>query len=137
MSPRGIISSFVGAIVKVDGRRSETFGDRSRKLRYPDQVKVCSRCIGNKFLRTDFYLCKGTYRSECKACTIKRNTKNQRDSKIWRSRILDPEKQRKYSLAYYAKNKDKFAGYRRKFREKNPNYNTNYGRRKRNEKSEK
>lgn len=120
-----------------DGRRSETFGDRSRQLRDPDQMKVCSRCMSKKLLRTDFYMCEGIYRSECKACTIKRNTKNQRASKIWKNRLFDPKKQRKYQLAYYAKNKEKFAEYRRRFREKHPNYNTNYGRRKRDEEGKK
>jgi len=95
---------------------------RSRKLMDPDQVKICSRCMAKKPLRTDFYFCRGTYRSECKVCTIKRNVVIQRDTQAWKKRLYDADKRNAYAVEYYSKNKAKFAEYRKRFKEKHPNY---------------
>ena len=111
------------------------YGDRSRILKSPDQQKVCSLCLASKFLRTDFYMCKGYYRSECKQCTISKNGVRQRESEVWKNRCLDPEKAKEYRLRYYSQNKGKFAEYRRKFKEKHPHYYRDRARRKIYEKS--
>ncbi len=95
---------------------------RSRKLMDPHQLKICSRCMAKKMLRTDFYLCRGQYRSECKVCTIKQNVVNQRDTQAWKKRLIDTDDRRSYQLEYYQKNKAKFAEYRKRFKEKHPNY---------------
>ncbi len=78
--------------------------------------------MAKKMLRTDFYLCQGNYRSECKSCTIRRNVANQRDTQAWKNRLYDSDKNKSYMVEYYAKNKAKFAEYRKRFKEKHPNY---------------
>jgi len=85
----------------------------------------------------DFYMCQGKYRSECKACTIKKNVKHQKKTKAWKHRYLDNEEKRSYMVEYYAKNKDKFAEYRRKFKERYPNYYKEYNQRRKMEKLQK
>lgn len=86
--------------------------------------KSCTVCGEYKEL-SFFYLCGETYRSDCKVCTIRRNTEYSKRTVKQKS----PESQkakRAYYRLYYAKNKMKFYAYRKKFLEKNPGYNQQY-----------
>ena len=87
-----------------------------------ENLKRCSKCHQYKDESKDFYVCLGTIRGECKKCTVKRNVSYQKKNKSWRNRFVDEERQRSYMVDYYAKNKEKFAEYKRKFKEKNPDY---------------
>jgi hypothetical protein len=100
-------------------------------------TKKCSKCHKSKIIHMDFYMCQGSYRSECKMCTIKKNVAHQKKTKSWRHRFVDSDEKRLYSVDYYAKNKDKFAEYRRKFKERYPNYHKEYNQRRKMEKLEK
>lgn len=84
--------------------------------------KKCSRCKHIKDQLIDFYMCNGKWRSECKACTVKRNVNYQRKKRTWETREVDLEQRRAYMLSYYAKNKNKFAHYRQTFKQRNPDY---------------
>lgn len=95
--------------------------------------KICSKCNCAKVSETDFYMCQGKMRSECKACTIKKNVRYQKQTKSWMHRFIDDEQQRSYMVDYYAKNKEKFAEYRRKFKERYPEYHKEYARKRKNE----
>lgn len=79
-------------------------------------------------------MCQGKYRAACKMCTIKRNIQYQKRHQTWKNRIVNLEHQRKYMVDYYAKNKDKFAQYRKTFKEKFPAYHREYARKKKNNK---
>lgn len=92
------------------------------------EFKICSRCNAAKRSATDFYLCQGKSRSECKSCTIKKNVKYQRKVKAWKNRFVDNDTHRSYMVEYYAKNREKFAAYREKFRKKYPDYHREYAR---------
>lgn len=97
------------------------------------EVKICSKCNCAKIAETDFYMCQRKRRSECKACTIKKNVRYQKRTKAWLHRFVDDEEQRSYMVDYYSKNKEKFAEYRRKFKERNPDYYKEYARKRKNE----
>ena len=97
------------------------------------KYKICKICNVRKIKEDDFYCSKGSYRGECKACTIKKNVKYQQKNKTWQNRFVDDDCQRSYIVDYYSKNKDKFAEYAKKFREKNPEYHKLYARRKKDE----
>ena len=101
---------------------NKSYGERSRTLMFPDQMKVCSRCQERKLLRTDFYMCSGRYRSECKKCSSKFAVIRQRETEAWKTRFATHEERKSYANQYYAKNKDKFAEYRRRFKERHPDY---------------
>jgi len=77
-------------------------------------------------------MCQGKWRSECKACTIRKNVRYQKRTKAWMHRFVDNDEQRSYMVDYYAKNKEKFAEYRRKFKEKYPDYYKEYSRKRKN-----
>jgi len=94
-----------------------------------DQMKTCSRCHESKIIHMDFYMCQGIYRSECKRCTIKKNTSYQKRTQPWKYRVVDEDK-KQYRKEYYAANKEKFAAYRTTFNEKNPEYHKLYARKK-------
>jgi len=83
-------------------------------------------CHRTKILYRDFYMCSGSYRSECKACTIKRNQGYQKRVRAWENSDKDSEARREYMREYYAQNKAKFAAYRAKFRERHPDYYAEY-----------
>lgn len=88
--------------------------------------KVCTMCLETKDETKDFYRCSGYFRSECKACTVRRNVRYQRKVQAWKNRFVDGDERRSYMIEYYAKNKEKFAEYRKKFKEKYPDYYRNY-----------
>lgn len=95
-----------------------------------EDFKRCTKC--RKWKRLDqFYMNGPKRRSECKPCTIARNSKYQRRVEAWRYRDVNVEARKLYMRDYYQKHKDKFAGYREKFRNKNPGYQTQYKRDKR------
>lgn len=96
-------------------------------------VKTCKSCAQEKNLETDFYICQGSARSDCKACTIKKNVAYQKQRKAWMHRFVDSEQQKSYMVDYYARNKEKFAEYRRKFRERYPGYHKEYARKRKDE----
>ena len=98
-------------------------------------IKICSRCNTPKDSILDFYICQGKWRSECKACTIKKNVRYQRRVEAWKYRFVDNDEKRSYMVDYYSKNKEKFAGYRKKFKEKYPEYYKEYSRKRKNEKT--
>lgn len=93
-----------------------------------ETIKICSKCNQAKDSLTAFYSCKGKMRSECKACTVKRNVRYQRKVKAWKFRYVDNDVQRSYMVQYYRQNKEKFAEYRKKFKEKYPDYYRDYAR---------
>ncbi len=94
------------------------------------ELKICSQCNKAKEAAIGFYQSGGRYRTECKACTIKRNIRYQRRTEAWKHRYGNDEERREYMRAYYNNNKDKFSKYRSKFRERFPDYYTNYFRKK-------
>lgn len=97
-----------------------------------EELKICSRCNCAKIASTSFYRCQGKMRSECKACTISKNVRYQKQTQAWMHRFVDEEGKRSYMVDYYSKNKAKFVEYRRKFRERNPDYYKDYTRRRKN-----
>ena len=97
-----------------------------------DDVKVCSKCFEAKIAFLDFYMCQGKFRSECKRCTIKKNVKYQRTVQAWKYRFVDNDERKSYMVEYYARNKEKFAAYRKKFKEKHPGYHKLYARARKN-----
>jgi len=97
-----------------------------------NDLKICSKCNCAKISHMDFYMCQGKWRSECKACTIRKNVRYQKRTKAWMHRFVDNDEQRSYMVDYYAKNKEKFAEYRRKFKEKYPDYYKEYSRKRKN-----
>lgn len=99
-----------------------------------NEDKQCSKCNKWKFQKLDFYQCAGVYRSECKKCTVKRNVRYQRLHRTWKHRYVDDDARRDYMREYYDKNKEKFAAYRKEFREKYPEYYKMYFRRRKNKK---
>lgn len=90
------------------------------------EFKICSKCHQSKEIESGFYLCSGKRRSECKACTVKRNVKYQSKTQAWKYRFVDGDERRHYMREYYANNKEKFADYRAKFRDKYPEYYKDY-----------
>lgn len=88
--------------------------------------KICSQCHQAKESVTDFYLCAGRWRSECKACTIKRNVRYQKRVKAWKHRYVDDDSRRLYMRDYYNKNKERFAKYRSEFKNRYPDYYKDY-----------
>lgn len=96
------------------------------------EAKKCSICKTSKPLG-DFYLCQGKVRSECKACTSKKNVKHQRKTKVWKRRYVDSDEQKSYMVDYYAKHRERFAEYRRLFKERHPGYYKDYARRRKND----
>src|SRR3982751_595156 len=93
------------------------------------ELKICSKCNSAKPAEGNFYTCQGQMRSECKACTIRKNVIYQKRTKAWLHRFIDNDEQRSYMVDYYSKNKAKFAEYRRKFKERYPEYHKEYNRR--------
>jgi hypothetical protein len=87
-----------------------------------NELKICSKCQQSKASTTEYYLCSGRWRSECKVCTIKRNVKYQKKTKAWKHRYVDDDTRRLYMREYYAKNKGKFAHYRSEFSKRHPDY---------------
>lgn len=79
--------------------------------------KRCSKC-GKDKPWSEFYFHKGVPRSPCKVCAIAVNSRYQKVNKTWKKRIIDKEQQRLYMQEYYKANKDKFAEYRRRCKEK-------------------
>lgn len=96
----------------------------------PEDQKSCSRCKVKKYLISEFYVYQGKWRSECKACTIKKNVDYQKKTKAWKHRFVDREGRRSYMVEYYARNREKFAEYRKKLKKKYPKYYRDYARRK-------
>lgn len=90
-----------------------------------DTKKICSNCNKSKSV-SDFYLCMGRLRGECKKCTIKKNTLHQKKTKVWLYRYSSSLERREYLRNYYAQNKEKFAQYRKEFRERYPGYHKEY-----------
>lgn len=88
-------------------------------------IKVCKRCNIAKEEQA-FYFTAGKPRSECKACTIKRNVRYQKKVRSWKFRDTDQEARRSYMRTYYENNKDKFAKYREDFRSRHPEYYKEY-----------
>jgi hypothetical protein len=84
------------------------------------KMKTCSRCGEDKHV-IEFYSYHGKVRPECKKCTIERNRIYQK-SVPRASRYIGDEEQRAYYRAYYESHKEKFAEYRRTFKERHPEY---------------
>jgi len=99
-------------------------------------IKICTKCLLEKNILYDYYVNQGCMRSECKACTIKRNSTRQKLSQPWKNRFADEETRKAYAREYYNKNKEKFANYRAEFIKRNPDYYKMYFRDKKNEKNE-
>lgn len=89
------------------------------------EYKTCSQCNMAKEIK-DFYLCSGKYRSECKKCTVEKNTRYQRSVRAYKSVTVEGERRRLYMRQYYNNNKEKFASYRSKFRSIYPDYYREY-----------
>ncbi len=90
--------------------------------------KTCTGCHKAKDREKDFYISQGRVRSQCKECIIKKNVQYQIDTQAWLMRDSDDEQRRAYMVEYYAKNKEKFAEYRRKFKNSHPEYYKVYAR---------
>lgn len=86
--------------------------------------KRCSKCGKVKIKEIEFYVCMNRYRSECKECTIARNSKYQSDTQSWKKR--DPEKWKQYMREYYKNHSRKFEYYRARFKKIRPTYWSDY-----------
>lgn len=95
------------------------------------ESKICTNCKEIKDI-SDFYVCGGQLRGDCKECTKKKNLTYQRKHKTWLTRFKDMTERREYMKEYYANNKEKFAEIRRRFKEKHPDYGKEYARERRN-----
>lgn len=85
-------------------------------------IKVCKRCKEPKNELTDFYMCGGYYRSECKKCTVERNVSYQRRVRAWQHRNGNEEGRKIYMKSYYESHKEQYAEYRHEFKKRNPEY---------------
>ena len=94
-----------------------------------EPMKMCSRCEEVKCKITDFYMCAGKFRSECKACTIKKNISYQQEKKKIPQDQIKLMKREAYMKSYYAQEnvRKKYVHYRKKFRDKHPGYFKIYG----------
>lgn len=92
------------------------------------EKKECITCHETKIKEVDFYFFGGSWRGQCKACTIKKNVLHQRKVQAWKRSYPDSEARNAYMRSYYNKNKDKFAKYRKDFNEKHPDYQKLYQR---------
>lgn len=90
------------------------------------EFKTCSQCHVAKELPISFYICAGKFRSECKACTVKKNVQYNKNVRAWRQRYVSDEARKLYMRQYYDKNRAKFAVYRSKFKSRYPNYYREY-----------
>src|ERR1044071_3837130 len=93
---------------------------------YMHDLKTCTQCQVEKEKEAHFYKCNGKFRSECKVCTIKRNSEYQKTSKTWRAKHRSSVSRRNYMRAYYATNKEKYSRYRKEFKTRNPDYYKKY-----------
>ncbi len=87
--------------------------------------RECSFCFKSKLL-SEFYVCSGVVRPECKACT-----KEKRRIYVEKMRQVDENypncpKLADYRRKYYNDNKEKFAKYRAEFNARNPKYFDKY-----------
>ena len=96
--------------------------------------KKCTKCKKTKLAELDFYLHQGSYRSQCKACIIQRNSRRQKKLQPWKHRFVDEVSRKEYAKEYYAKNRERFATYRREFKKRNPEYYKMYARERKNKK---
>lgn len=87
--------------------------------------KICRKCRRD-ILIEDYYFVNGKPRSECKQCTITRNSTYQKKVKAWRNREVDPDARRLYMRNYYLANKEKYVQHRTNFKAKHPDYYKNY-----------
>lgn len=108
---------------------------KSRSSMFSEIQRVCTSCKKTKDQFLDFYICKGSIRGACKACTIKKNAKYQKDRRMWLYRDTNNDEAKKYRREYYANNRQKFAAYREKHRLENPGYNRAYYLRKKDKKT--
>ena len=99
------------------------------------ESKTCTHCKEEKLI-TDFYAHKGQPRGDCKECTKKKNMAYQSKYKTWLTRYKDLSERRAYMSEYYANNKEKFAEYTRRFREKHPEYAKEWAREQKNKKND-
>ncbi len=90
------------------------------------EFRTCTTCKEPKLEKSEYYLCGGKIRNECKKCTIKRNSLHQQKNKSWKDRYFSDEERRKYMRKYYKKNKSKFKKYRDEFAERHPGYYKHY-----------
>lgn len=97
----------------------------SSVLRNVKMNRICAKCSKEKDI-SNYYLCLGKIRTECKECTIKRNMAYQKLRKIQHAKLPSDERRKLYMRKYYSENKEKFAAYRATFREKYPNYYKEY-----------
>lgn len=81
--------------------------------------KTCIKCKVEKESPADFYKQKDYIRNICREC-FKKITRIQSEKRKLLKKEANPNYS--YSREYYAKNKEKFAEYRRRFLEKNPGY---------------
>ena len=88
--------------------------------------RACITCGIVKNMFKDFYICKKSYRRECKVCFIKKNVQYQQKVKYWKKRFIDREKTISYSYEYYQNHKEKFKEYRKTFIDKHPGYYKQY-----------
>jgi transposase-like protein len=89
-----------------------------------NECKTCSKCGQTKLVK-DFYISNGLYRPACKKCTIQQNGEYQKRMKPWRLKVSGLDRA-EYMQEYRAKNKEKFALYRKTFLKKHPNYYKKY-----------
>jgi len=92
-------------------------------------MKICTRCGIEKDLYTCYYMCSGKWKSECKMCTIKIVSRDQKKKGSWRYREIDLDSRRDYMRLYRELNKEKFIEYRKRFNARHPDYYKEYHRR--------
>lgn len=95
------------------------------KTRSTTVQKGCTICKSVKPL-TEFYRCLNgargyVFKSECKECTIQRNSSSEKKSHYTKKRSGDPKYQ-EYQREYYRKNIEKFRKYRNEFKLRHPEY---------------
>jgi hypothetical protein len=88
--------------------------------------KTCSKCKQEKDAFTEFYAYKGNLRTECKKCTLKRTQADLKKKLLFAKEEFAAHR-REYMKQYYLDHVEEYRGYRKKFKDKNPDYFKNYG----------
>ncbi len=88
-------------------------------------LKICTRCKESKIALSDFYMCSGRFRAECKKCVIEKNA-------VYKKKINalatdeQKQKQKEYLKKYCSSNRDKYRAYAVTFKKRHPGYYERY-----------
>lgn len=86
------------------------------------EKKTCTQCQKSKEIPLDFYMIKGKYKSECKACVLLRAKEYRGKLAKGEKKIKNKDKINAYMKEYRRKNPEKFKKYKNDFLDKHPGY---------------